>query len=250
MIGHKQSVVTDFALFPRKVNNISKQLPLLCKYPSSCRPEMESLLKNLKQQVSCSICLDTYKEPKIISCFHTFCRECLEKHARASHKQGKFRCPECQAEFCLPEGNRFDRLPNSFFHKRLLSLLAVQQSGDACSITCSHCRKTNPQMYYCFDCGRFFCPDCFNAHELLKASFDKHKITPLKDFKAEDYEALLKRQPFCSQQFHEREITRFFCFQCQVCICPLCIVTDHQNHKVVLVDKAAQEEKKKHSVGC
>ena len=204
---------------------------------------MESLLKNLKQQVTCSICLDTYTEPKTISCLHTFCCECLEKHARRNNKQGKFRCPECQAEIDLPEGNRFDRLPNSFFHKSLLSLLAVRQSGDASSITCSQCRKSNPQMYYCFDCGRFMCPDCFNAHQLLSATFEGHKVTPVKEFKAEDYEALLKRQPFCSQQFHEREITRFFCFQCEVCICQICIVTDHQTHKVVLLDKAAHEEK-------
>ena len=87
------------------------------------------------------------------------------------------------------------------------------------------------------------CPDCFNAHQLLSATFEGHKVTPVQDFKAEDYEALLKRQPFCSQQFHEREITRFFCFQCQLCICQICIVTDHQNHKVVLLDKAAHEEK-------
>ena len=204
---------------------------------------MESLLKNIKQQVTCSICLDTYTEPKIISCFHTFCCECLEKHARVSQKEGKFRCPECQAAIDLPEGNRFDRLPNSFFHKSLLSLLAVRQSGDASSITCSQCRKTNPQMYYCFDCGRFMCLDCFNAHQLLSATFDGHKVTPVKDFKVKDYEVVLKRQPFCSQEFHEREVTRFFCLECQVCICQICIVTDHQNHKVVLLDKAALEEK-------
>ena len=204
---------------------------------------MESLLKNIKQQVTCSICLDTYTEPKIISCFHTFCCECLEKHARVSQKEGKFRCPECQAAIDLPEGNRFDRLPNSFFHKSLLSLLAVQQSGDANSITCSHCRKTNPQMFYCFDCGRFMCLDCFNAHQLLSATFNGHKVTPVKDFKIEDCEAVLKRQPFCSQEFHEREVTRFFCLECQVCICQICIVTDHQSHKVILLEKAALEEK-------
>ena len=204
---------------------------------------MESLLVNLKKQLTCSICLDTYTEPKTISCLHTFCCECLEKHARVSQKQGKFRCPECQAAIDLPEGNRFDRLPNSFFHKSLLSLLAVRQSGEASSITCYQCSATNPQMYYCFDCGRFMCPDCFNAHELLKKSFQGHKVTPVQDFKTEDYEALLRRQPFCSQQFHEREIARFFCSQCQVCICQICIVTDHQNHKVVLLDKAAHEEK-------
>ena len=204
---------------------------------------MESLLVNLKKQLTCSICLDTYSEPKTISCLHTFCCECLEKHARVSQKQGKFRCPECQAAIDLPEGNRFDRLPNSFFHNNFLSLLAVRQTDNASSINCCQCGANNSQMYYCFDCGRFMCPDCFNAHELLKKSFQGHKITPVQDFKTEDYEALLRRQPFCSQEFHEREITRFFCSQCQVCICQICIVTDHQNHKVVLLDKAAHEEK-------
>ena len=204
---------------------------------------MESLLKNIKEQVTCSICLDTYTEPKIMSCFHTFCCKCLEKHSRVSQKEGKFRCPECQAAIDLPEGNRFDCLPNSFIHNSLLSLLSIRQSGDASSITCSQCRKTNPQMYYCFDCGRFMCLDCFNAHQLLSATFEGHKVTPVKNFKEEDYEAVLKRQPFCSQEFHEREVTRFFCLECQVCICQICTVTDHQNHKVVLLDKAALEEK-------
>ena len=87
------------------------------------------------------------------------------------------------------------------------------------------------------------CPDCFSAHEVLKESFEGHRVTPVNEFKAEDYEALLKRQPFCSQEFHERKITRFFCFSCEACVCQICIVTDHQNHKIVLLDKAARDEK-------
>ena len=204
---------------------------------------MESLLKDLKKHLECSICLDTYNEPKTISCLHTFCCQCLENHARASHKQGKFRCPECQAQIDLPEGNRFKSLPSSFFHNSLLSLLAVRRTCDGSNITCSHCKKNNSQMHYCFDCGRFMCPDCYNAHETLSALFQGHKVTPVKEFKTEDYEALLKRQPFCSEQFHGKEITRFFCFSCQACVCQICIVTDHRNHEIVLLDKAAHDEK-------
>ena len=87
------------------------------------------------------------------------------------------------------------------------------------------------------------CPDCYNAHEMLSASFEGHRVTPVKKFKTEDYEALLKRQPFCSEQFHEKEITRFFCFSCQSCVCQICIVTDHRNHDIILLDKAAHDEK-------
>ena len=204
---------------------------------------MEALLKDLKKHLECSICLETYNEPKTISCLHTFCCQCLENHARVSHREGKFRCPECQAQIDLPEGNRFDSLPSSFFHNSLLSLLAVRRTGDGSNITCSQCYKNNSQMYYCFDCGNFMCPDCYNAHEMLSKSFEGHKVTPVKEFKAEDYEALLKRQPFCSEQFHEKEIPRFFCFSCQACVCQICIVTDHRSHEIVLLDKAAHDEK-------
>ena len=87
------------------------------------------------------------------------------------------------------------------------------------------------------------CPDCYNAHKVLRASFAGHKVTSVKKFKSEDYEALLKRQAFCSQQFHDKEITNFFCFWCQACVCQVCIVTDHRNHEIVLLDKAAHDEK-------
>ena len=123
---------------------------------------MNPLLKSLKKQVTCSICLDTYAEPKTISCLHTFCRECLERHARVSQRQGKFRCPECQAEIDLPHGNRFDRLPNSFFHK---SLLGVLEAEDRQAIprqqqeTCSQHTKERVR-YYCSSCEACICPIC------------------------------------------------------------------------------------------
>ena len=123
---------------------------------------MNPLLKSLKKQVTCSICLDTYTEPKTISCLHTFCRECLERHARVSQRQGKFRCPECQAEIDLPQGNRFDRLPNSFFHK---SLLGVLEAEDRQAIprqqqeTCSQHTKERVR-YYCSSCEACICPIC------------------------------------------------------------------------------------------
>ena len=68
-------------------------------------------------------------------------------------------------------------------------------------------------------------------------------LCELEEFQTKDYEALLKRQPYCSEQYHEREITRFFCLSCQSCVCHACIVTDHQSHKVILLDKAANSEK-------
>ena len=144
---------------------------------------MDPLFKNLKKQVTCSICLDTYTEPKTISCLHTFCCECLERHARVSQRQGKFRCPECQAEIDLPEGNRFDRLPNSFFHKSLLGVLEAEdreaiprEQQDTCS------QHTEERVrYYCSSCKVCICPICVtedhrgHAFDVLEKAVQEEK---------------------------------------------------------------------------
>ena len=77
----------------------------------------------------------------------------------------------------------------------------------------------------------------------MTVGFKGHKVTPVKQFQAEDYEALMKRQSFCSQQYHEREMTRFFCLECQTCVCQICINTDHKTHEVEPLEKAADSEK-------
>ena len=144
---------------------------------------MNPLVKNLKKQLTCSICLDTYTEPKTISCLHTFCCECLDRHARVSQRQGKFRCPECQAEIDLPEGNRFDLLPNSFFHKSLLGVLEAEdrqviprQQQETCS---QHTKER--VRYYCSSCEACICPICVaedhrgHAFDVLEKAVQEEK---------------------------------------------------------------------------
>ena len=205
---------------------------------------MESLLKNLKEYVTCSICSETYTKPKTIACLHTFCCKCLERHALTSQKQGFYRCPECRAQIGIPEGKCFDNLPSSFLHNSLLSLLAVRRSGEGSEISCSTCQKKSAEINYCFDCEKFMCPDCVKAHEVFRDTiFQGHKVTPVRQFQAADYEALLKRQSFCSEKYHEKEVTKFFCVGCQSCVCQVCINTDHKSHDVVPLEKAADDEK-------
>ena len=122
---------------------------------------MEPLVENLKKQVTCSICLDTYTDPKILSCFHTFCCKCLKEHARKTHRQGKFRCPECQAEIDLPEGNRFDRLSTSFIHNSLLGLLETEDREDLLRPPFCSQHKNERLRYFCSSCEVCICPVCF-----------------------------------------------------------------------------------------
>ena len=207
---------------------------------------MESFpLRKIKEQVTCSICRGTYNDPKTIPCSHTFCYECLTNHARASHREGKFPCPICKAEIDLPKGNRFASFPSSFHHKNLLSILADRQTGDGSDIICGHCNTNSSDVQYCFDCAKFMCPRCLNAHGGV-SGFQGHTVLvmPVKDFQDEDEDALLKGERFCSEQYHERRTLTSFCRSCNLCVCLDCTVTDHRKHDFISLDKAADSEKK------
>lgn len=71
----------------------------------------EKLAKNLKDEyLSCSICLDQYKEPRRLPCDHIFCKVCLTNHVTQNfttrHFQNYVTCPLCRTEF--EESKQFD----------------------------------------------------------------------------------------------------------------------------------------------
>ena len=65
----------------------------------------------------------------------------------------------------------------------------------------------------------------------------------MKEFCPQDYEVLLQRQPFCQEQYHKREVLRYFCTQCEKCICRDCLSVEHSGHKVEHLEKAAEDQK-------
>ncbi|XP_065447252.1 RING finger protein 112-like isoform X2 [Chrysemys picta bellii] len=53
-------------------------------------------MEQLREDVTCSICLDVLNNPVSIECGHNFCRGCLSIHWSEVTAQGR-RCPECRA---------------------------------------------------------------------------------------------------------------------------------------------------------
>ena len=172
---------------------------------------MESLLKNLEQNVTCSFQLDTYSKPKTIAGLHTFCCEYLKRHALNSSKQVFYRFLECRAQIGIPEENRFDNLPSSFLHNSLLSLLAIRRSSEGNEISCSICQKKSAAIKYCFDCEKFMNLFFIKAHEVFRDTlFQVRRVTLVRQSLATVYEPLLKNKSFCSEKYHESGNKYFF----------------------------------------
>ena len=63
----------------------------------------EKTLKKVEEELNCSICLDTYSDPKLLQCFHAYCRKCLVKLVvRDQQGQLILTCPICRHDTPVP----------------------------------------------------------------------------------------------------------------------------------------------------
>ena len=203
--------------------------------------DLQTLLHNLHEEVSCSVCMSPFTDPKILPCFHTFCLHCLNELQRTSGKHGEITCPECRRKFQVPGSGYPKDLPANFRMNSLLDVMAIQKCSVA-GVKCGNCEKTSAQSFYCFKCCAFWCDDCIAAHNIIRANKD-HKVLAIKDFQDQDIEDVLRRPVFCQKEHHENKKLKFFCKDCEVAICNTCVVTLHEGHVKVPLQDAANERK-------
>ena len=203
--------------------------------------DLQTLLHNPHEEVSCSVCMSPFTDPKILPCFHTFCLHCLNELQRTSGNHGEISCPKCRRKFQVPGSGYPKDLPANFRMNSLLDVMVIQK----CNVDggkCGNCDKTSGQSFYCFKCCTFWCNDCIAAHNIIRANKD-HKVLAIKDFQDQEIEDVLKRPVFCQKEHHENKKLKFFCKDCEVAICNTCVVTLHEGHVKVPLQDAANERK-------
>ena len=205
--------------------------------------DVQQLFRNLQKEAECPLCLETVNNPKTLPCLHSFCLECLDKHAGFARRQlqATIKCPVCQTSFQIPEGDSFKNLPTSYHLNRLVDVLALKDSG-AQAQKCGSCDENNTASSYCFVCQNFLCTPCFEAHQRLKATRG-HRNVVIEKLQAQDVEDLIHRPVMCSQQYHENQPLEFYCEECKVPICHKCSVVSHNRHTMTDTQKAAQVQK-------
>ena len=79
-------------------------------------------LEKVKDQLNCSVCLDTYTDPKLLQCLHVFCQKCLVKLV-VKDQQGQFSltCPNCRQVTPVP-ANGVRGLQSAFHINRFLEI--------------------------------------------------------------------------------------------------------------------------------
>ncbi|XP_072027924.1 E3 ubiquitin-protein ligase TRIM13-like [Amphiura filiformis] len=143
----------------------------------------KSLLQDISQQLTCSICLDHYKIPKTLPCLHTFCQECLQEtiDSTATIYRGtaKFPCPKCRSNvqfYCPSFAAKKTAAENQF-----MTNFDIQSHLEAIkSKMVNGCSKHTGEMlmFYCTNCKQAICQVCLlNDHLPSK----RHILSSIKE---------------------------------------------------------------------
>ena len=203
--------------------------------------DIKTLLHNLREEVSCSVCTNIFTDPKQLQCLHSFCAQCLKQWHRSSHGRDTIRCPKCQVLNKVPESGDLKDLPTSFYLNGLIDVLAIKECKNS-QVPCGNCDKKSSETSYCFQCCIFYCQECVIGHNIMRSSKD-HRVLALKDFQDKDFEDVIKRPSFCSKQRHEKEELKYFCKNCDEAVCQTCVLMDHAGHALEHLEEEAEKQK-------
>jgi hypothetical protein len=187
----------------------------------------------------CSICKQTFSDPRILPCVHSFCVQCIKAFSEGKLPGDHIPCPLCQKEFTVPDTG-FDGLPKNFFIDQLKDVTRTS-SGRHCEGCCDD--STDPALRkeavsFCVDCHQRFCEFCVDTHRRMRVS-QGHGLVEINQDETIRFANRDNRIFFCDK--HPAKAIEVYCLNCREAVCLTCFVDSHQSHKCSDVNKVADE---------
>ena len=196
------------------------------------RVATKDALKKLDAQLECSICLDTFNQPKLLPCFHVFCKSpCLEKlMAKDGHS---LTCPTCRHIVPLSEKG-VDGLQSDFHIDRLFEIRdAFNKAAEPTETQCGNC-EDGRATGYCRDCSEFVCDECQAAHKRFK-SMKNHQIVTVVELQAQATNLIPPKKVIPNCPIHSENALKIYCETCSALICMDCTIRLHRDHNYDLL---------------
>ncbi len=204
-----------------------------------CIKMAKKLVDRIEQELTCAVCLDRFKEPKVLPCLHTYCKGCIKALVANSREKNAVFCPKCRERYVLPTGGVSGFLSN-FPLKNLVELLEVSERGDKDSAKVLRCENgidENVAVARCLVCCAYLCDSCWKLHT-KGIGTRSHETVSLEAIKKGGEKKLHKPQ-YCPK--HEKEVLKLYCNTCSKAICGDCTYIDHRDHKFAFIKDVIQE---------
>eukprot|EP00057_Strongylocentrotus_purpuratus_P025555 XP_011680029.1 PREDICTED: tripartite motif-containing protein 7-like [Strongylocentrotus purpuratus] len=193
---------------------------------------MAEALKNvIAQSLECPVCLNTFTDPKILSCSHTYCKTCLDNIFECHGNDQMLRCPVCRAETQVPNQD-VSKLPANLALKSLIEDVTNQYQF------CTSCKSEDlpPAVVYCQDCGMYLCIICHNKHSQCQ-NFISHEVLAMREIVSG--KVSVRRYRKCRK--HPKEDEECFCSDCRRFACFRCVVMEHTKEGHDIIEAAVYE---------
>ena len=129
-----------------------------------------SHFQKLEEQLTCSVCLDLYIDPRILPCHHSFCHDCLDAlplYLKPNDSNTYcLHCPTCRSPTTLPGEEGAASLPIAFelnnFREIYDKMKASEQrssSSSSGSYGSCHIHKREMEIF-CDTCNALICINC------------------------------------------------------------------------------------------
>ena len=186
------------------------------------------------EALECSICCERFDNqtrcPRLLSCGHSFCSNCLEK----LFNEKAINCPTCRNAVSVPAG--VAGLPKNFALLDILLTMPQKEDGDEGSPVCEICdHEQHPATSCCLDWKENMCKDLARFHTRQKATRD-HRVFSLEELKANP--KLTAVRVYCSEH---NDPFRFFDEDCGHVVCRDCVTLKHNGHKCLSLAEAASK---------
>ena len=200
-------------------------------------------VKDLEDEITCAICHEHYQEPKVLSCCHYYCKQCIHRLALRTGLDKPFSCPECRKDTTLPQGG-VDNLQAAFFVNRLKQVHSkLERATGEVEAKCEMCSLSGKAKAFCRHCMMFICAECVKQHKNLKV-FSGHKTSSLDKLKEGGAREFITPEPTLQTCKEHEEKMKIICHDCGCLICRDCTIKDHHGHNYEYVKKAASQVKK------
>lgn len=208
--------------------------------------------EDLSDILTCTICLEIFKNPKYLPCLHTFCETCLQTYIASSVEKGQkssFQCPVCRSEVTAPSESCTaeswtEIIPANF----LISSLVENRKLTRSEMLCMMCERSGSEnvskaTLFCLQCTDALCDTCEKFHSSMKITTG-HIVKPIQSISRENLFPDFRNN--C--EIHHDEILKLYCLDHKVPCCHTCVSISHRKCEDVTTLQEAAKGIKESSV--
>lgn len=211
----------------------------------------QSVIKKVEDILTCSLCLGVLVDPRTLTCLHSCCLGCITElkplatstlendeslkddstptgattNETPTHESKGYDCPQCR---------RFTPVDKVRKVHLIIQLLdAYHTAHDASSDTkCEKC-KEHKAAWKCYSCKKIklICDECKVHHDDFASDHNCISFDELSQAKN-----VIDTPVFCDK--HPKNELEVYCNQCEVALCVLCKIFQHNDHSAEPIEEA------------